>query len=67
MSEDAYRLKSPDGSETELPVRKGSVGPDVIDIARLYRNKAYLPTIRVLFQQAAASRISPSLTVKKAS
>ena len=37
MSEDAYRLKSPDGSDMELPVRKGTVGPDVIDIARLYK------------------------------
>ena len=39
MSQDAYRLKSPDGSETELPVRKGTVGPDVIDIAALYREQ----------------------------
>jgi citrate synthase len=39
MTEDVYRLKSPEGVETELPVRKGSVGPDVIDIARLYREQ----------------------------
>ena len=37
MSEDAYRLTSPDGLEMELPIRKGTVGPDVIEIARLYR------------------------------
>ena len=39
MSQDAYRLTSPDGSEMELPVKSGTVGPDVIDIARLYREK----------------------------
>jgi citrate synthase len=39
VSQDAYRLTSPDGSEMELPVRSGTVGPDVIDIARLYREK----------------------------
>ncbi len=39
MSQDAYRLTSPDGSEMELPVREGAVGPDVIDIAKLYREK----------------------------
>ena len=39
MSQEAYRLTSPDGSEMELPVRSGTVGPDVIDIARLYREK----------------------------
>ena len=39
MSQDAYRLTSPDGSEMELPVKTGTVGPDVIDIARLYREK----------------------------
>lgn len=39
MSEDAYRLTSPSGVEMELPVRKGSVGPDVIDVARLYREQ----------------------------
>ena len=37
MSEDAYRLTNPDGLEMELPIRKGTVGPDVIEIARLYR------------------------------
>ena len=39
MSEDVYRLMSPEGVETDLPVRKGTVGPDVIDIARLYRKQ----------------------------
>lgn len=39
MSQDAYVLKSPDGSESKLPVRTGTVGPDVIDIARLYREQ----------------------------
>ncbi len=39
MSDEAYRLTSPDGSEMELPVRKGTLGPDVIDVARLYREQ----------------------------
>jgi len=39
MSEDGYRLISPDGRETELPVHKGTTGPDVIDIAKLYREQ----------------------------
>ena len=33
MSQDAYRLISPDGAEMELPIRKGTTGPDLIDIA----------------------------------
>ena len=36
MSQDAYRLKSPDGKEMELPVHSGTTGPDVIDISKLY-------------------------------
>ena len=36
MSQDAYRLKSPSGNETELPVLTGTTGPDVIDISELY-------------------------------
>ncbi len=36
MSQDAFRLTSPDGRESELPVHKGSTGPDVIDITKLY-------------------------------
>ena len=39
MSQDAYVLRSPDGSEMELPVRSGTTGPDVIDIATLYREQ----------------------------
>ncbi len=37
MSDDVYRLISPSGTETELPVHSGTTGPDVIDIARLYK------------------------------
>jgi citrate synthase len=37
MSQDAYRLISPSGIESELPVRSGTTGPDLIDIASLYR------------------------------
>ena len=37
MSQDAYRLISPNGTESELPVRSGTIGPDVIDIGRLYK------------------------------
>ncbi len=36
MSQDAYRLKSPSGTEMELPVQSGTTGPDVIDISKLY-------------------------------
>ena len=36
MSKDAYTLESPDGNRLELPVHKGTVGPDVVDIGRLY-------------------------------
>jgi citrate synthase len=39
MSQDAYRLISPDGKETELPVYSGTTGPDVIDISSLYREQ----------------------------
>ncbi len=37
MSQDAYRLISPEGKELELPVHQGTTGPDVVDIAGLYR------------------------------
>ncbi|MBT8091944.1 MAG: citrate synthase [Gammaproteobacteria bacterium] len=37
MSQDNYRLISPEGAELELPVRKGTTGPDVIDIRALYK------------------------------
>ncbi|MCH8136403.1 MAG: citrate synthase, partial [Proteobacteria bacterium] len=36
MSQDAYRLISPSGKETELPVLSGTAGPDVLDISKLY-------------------------------
>lgn len=39
MTEEAYRLTSPSGVETLLPIRKGTVGPDVIDVARLYKEQ----------------------------
>ena len=39
MSKDAYTLTSPDGTTSELPVRKGTMGPAVIDISKLYREQ----------------------------
>ncbi len=36
MSKDAYTLTSPDGKTMELPIRKGTVGPDVIEIGKLF-------------------------------
>jgi citrate synthase len=39
MTKDVYRLTSPSGVETELPVRPGTIGPGVIDIARLYKEQ----------------------------
>ena len=39
MSKDAYTLTSPDGKTTELPVRRGSSGPEVIDISKLYQEQ----------------------------
>ncbi|MDX1499472.1 MAG: citrate synthase [Woeseiaceae bacterium] len=39
MTKDAFRLISPSGKESELPVLSGTVGPDVIDIASLYRDQ----------------------------
>jgi len=36
---DAYRLISPDGTETALPARSGTTGPDVLDIAKLYKTQ----------------------------
>ncbi len=39
MSQDAFRLTSPDGRESELPVHKGTTGPDVVDISKLYREQ----------------------------
>ncbi len=37
MSQENYRLISPEGVELELPVYKGTTGPDVIDIKALYK------------------------------
>ena len=39
MSKDAYKLVSPDGAELEIPVRSGTLGPDVLDIGRLFRER----------------------------
>ncbi len=39
MSQETYRLINPAGDEMELPVRTGTVGPDVIDVAKLYKTK----------------------------
>ena len=40
MTKEAYTLTTPDGSKTiDLPVRKGTLGPDVLDIGRLYREQ----------------------------
>jgi len=39
MSQDAYRLISPSGTESQLPVRSGTTGPDVLDVARLYKEQ----------------------------
>jgi citrate synthase len=39
MSQDAYTLKSPDGTKMELPVKSGTTGPDVLDISKLYRDQ----------------------------
>ena len=39
MTKDAFRLISPDGTETQLPVRKGTVGPAVIDVGKLYKEQ----------------------------
>ena len=36
MSKNVYTLTSPDGKTMELPVRSGTVGPDVIEIGRLF-------------------------------
>ncbi len=39
MSEDTYKLVAPDGAEVELPLRSGTLGPDLLDIGRLYRDQ----------------------------
>ena len=37
MTKDAYRLTSPSGQEIDLPVRSGTIGPDVLDVGALYK------------------------------
>jgi len=39
MTKDAFQLTSPDGTTMDLPVRSGTVGPDVIDIGKLYKEQ----------------------------
>ena len=39
MAKEAFTLTSPDGSTVELPIRKGTTGPDVIEIGSLYSEK----------------------------
>ena len=39
MTKDAFRLTSPSGTETELPVLSGTVGPDVLDVGKLYKEQ----------------------------
>jgi len=39
MTKDAFHLSSPSGTEMDLPVRTGTVGPDVIDISKLYKEQ----------------------------
>ena len=42
MNKEKYYLKSPNGLETDLPVRKGTIGPDVIDISKLHQDQGVL-------------------------
>ena len=40
MTKDAYTLTNPDGSRSlDLPVHKGTMGPDVVDISQLYQEQ----------------------------
>jgi len=39
MSDEVFRLISPSGTESHLPVLKGTTGPDVINIGKLYREQ----------------------------
>jgi citrate synthase len=39
MSKDAYKLVSPDGAELEIPVQSGTLGPDVLDIGQLFKER----------------------------
>ena len=38
-NKESFRLISPAGTEIELPVRSGTVGPDVVDIGGLYKGQ----------------------------
>jgi citrate synthase len=39
MSKDAYTLTNPEGKAIELPIHRGTMGPEVIDIGKLYRQQ----------------------------
>ncbi len=39
MSDDVYRLIGPGGNEMKLPIRTGTVGPNLVDIGALYKTK----------------------------
>ncbi len=39
MTKDVFQLTGPDGTTSELPVRKGTIGPDVVEISKLYREQ----------------------------
>ncbi len=39
MGKESYKLVAPDGSEMEIPVNSGTLGPDGLDISRLYREQ----------------------------
>ena len=39
MTKDVFQLSGPNGTAMDLPVRKGTVGPDVIEISKLYRDQ----------------------------
>ncbi len=39
MSKDTYKLVAPDGSEMELPVHRGTLGPDLLDVSGLYKEQ----------------------------
>ncbi|MDH5344634.1 MAG: citrate synthase [Gammaproteobacteria bacterium] len=36
MTKNVFTLTSPDGKVSELPIRRGTTGPDVVEIGRLY-------------------------------
>lgn len=39
MVKEVFTLTSPDGQKTELPIRKGTTGPDVIEIGQLFTER----------------------------